>query len=79
MYSYRARRSTMAIGLTFLSIISRETGEQRWWVCDRADRHTCHALMADNIPTGSMMLYTDVSQSHRGSHPPPRYGFPRCA
>jgi transposase len=25
--------------------------------------------MADNIPTASMLLYTDVWQSHRGSHP----------
>jgi transposase-like protein len=52
-----------------ISIISRETGEQRWWVCDQADRQTCHTLMAGNVPAGSTRLYTDEWQSYRGSHP----------
>ncbi len=50
-------------------MISRETGEQRWWVCDHADRLTCHHLIADNVPPGSTLLYTDEWQSYRGSHP----------
>jgi transposase len=49
-------------------VISRETGEQRWWVCDHADRHTCYALIAENLPGGSATLYTDEWQSYRGSY-----------
>ena len=52
-----------------ISIISRDTGEQRWWVCDHADRPTCHSLIAENVPPGSTLLYTDEWQSYRGSHP----------
>jgi transposase len=52
-----------------ISIISRDTGEQRWWVCDRANRQTCHTLIADNVPPGSTLLYTDEWQGYRGSHP----------
>jgi transposase len=52
-----------------ISIISRDTGEQRFWVCDHANRQTCHTLMADNVPPGSTRLYTDEWQSYRGSHP----------
>jgi transposase len=52
-----------------ISIISRDTGEQRWWVCDYADRQTCHTLMADNVPPDRRRLYTDEWQSYRGSHP----------
>jgi transposase len=52
-----------------ISIISRETGEQRFWVCDHADTRTCHNLIADSVPTGITRLYTDEWQSYRGSHP----------
>jgi transposase len=52
-----------------ISIISRDTGEQRWWVCDHADPQTCHNLIADNVPSESTLLYTDEWQSYRGSHP----------
>jgi transposase len=52
-----------------ISILSRDTGEQRLWVCDHADRQTCHALMADNVPSGSPLLDTDEWPSDRGSHP----------
>jgi transposase-like protein len=52
-----------------ISIISRDTGEQRWWVGDHADRPTCHTLMADNVPAASTRFYTDAWQSYRGSHP----------
>jgi transposase len=51
-----------------ISVISRETGEQRFWVCDRADTRTCAALIAENIPTDRTWLYTDEWQSYRGSH-----------
>jgi transposase len=52
-----------------ISIISRETGEQRLWVGDHADARTCRTLIAENIPAGSTLLYTDEWQSYRGSHP----------
>jgi transposase len=52
-----------------ISIISRDTGEQRLWVGDHADRHTCAALIAENIPAPSTQLYTDEWQSYRRSHP----------
>jgi transposase len=51
-----------------ISIIARDTGEQRWWVCDHADRQTCHSLIAENVPRGSAILYTDEWQSYRSSH-----------
>ena len=46
-----------------ISVISRETGEQRWWVCDHADTRTCATLIAEHIPLGSTRLYTDEWQS----------------
>jgi transposase len=49
-------------------VISRETGEQRFWVCDHADTRTCHALIAENVPARSTRLYTDEWQSYHGSH-----------
>jgi transposase len=52
-----------------ISLISRDTGEQRFWVCDHTTRRTCHTLIADNVPSGSTLLYTDEWQSYRGSHP----------
>jgi predicted RNA-binding Zn-ribbon protein involved in translation (DUF1610 family) len=52
-----------------VSIISRDAGEQRFWVGDHADRHTCAALIAENIPAPSTQLYTNEWQSYRRSHP----------
>jgi transposase len=52
-----------------ISVISRETGEQRFWICDRADTRTCAALIAENVPAGITRLYPDAWQSYRGSHP----------
>jgi transposase len=60
-----------------ISLISRETGEQRLWVCDHANTRTCAVLIAENIPMGSTCLYTDEWQRSRGSHPchaPVRHG-----
>jgi transposase-like protein len=51
-----------------ISVISRETGEQRFWVCDHADKCTGHNLIAENVPGDSAILYTDEWQSYRGSH-----------
>jgi transposase-like protein len=51
-----------------MSVIARDTGEQRFWVCDHADRQTCAAFIAENIPGDRAVLYTDEWQSYRGSH-----------
>jgi hypothetical protein len=51
-----------------ISLISRDTGEQRGWVCDYADRPTGHSLIAETVPPGSTRLSTDEWQSYRGSH-----------
>ena len=50
-------------------MISRETGEPRFWGCDHADTRPCSELIAENVPAGSTLLYTDEWQSSRGSHP----------
>ena len=52
-----------------ISMISRETGEQRFWVGDHANRQTGHTLMADHVPPGSPRLSTDEWQRDRGSQP----------
>jgi transposase len=38
-------------------------------VGDQADTRTCRTLIAENIPTGSTLLYTDEWRSYQGSHP----------
>jgi transposase len=52
-----------------ISVVSRDTGEHRFWVCDHADTPTCAALIAENVPARSTQLYTDEWPSYRGSHP----------
>ena len=52
-----------------ISVISRDTGEQRWWGCDHAAPRTGSDLSAENVPADSVTLYTDAWQSYRGSHP----------
>jgi hypothetical protein len=52
-----------------ISVIPRATGEQRFWLCDHADKWTCHNVMAENGPGDSALLSTDGWQSYRGSHP----------
>ena len=54
--------------------LSRDTGEQRFWVGDHADTRTCRALIAENVPAGTA-AYTDEWQSYRGGIPP----MPRSA
>jgi hypothetical protein len=57
---------------------SRETGEQRFWVCDHADRLTCPDLIAEHVPRESTILYTDEWQSSHGSqtaHATVRHGI----
>jgi transposase len=51
-----------------ISVISRETGEQRVWVCDHADTWTCPTLIADTMPPDRPRLSTDEWQRYHGSH-----------
>ena len=46
-----------------ISLLSRETGEQRWWVCERADLRTGRTLIAEHVPAGRTLFSTDASQS----------------
>jgi transposase-like protein len=39
------------------------------WGCDHAHTRPCATLIAEHVPTGSTLLYTDEWQSYRGSHP----------
>ena len=50
-------------------MIERETGEQRFWVCDHADTRTCAVLIAEHVPMGCSTLSTDEWQRYRGSPP----------
>jgi len=52
-----------------ISLVSRETGEQRSWMSDHGDRWTCHGLIIENLSASSTRLYTDERQSYRESHP----------
>jgi transposase len=52
-----------------ISIISRETGECRVWVCDHATKHTCDDWIAANVPVARTSRCTDAWQSDDGSHP----------
>jgi hypothetical protein len=49
-------------------MISRDTAEQRLWICNHAVKRTCHDLLAENIPAGGITLYTDEWQGYHGSH-----------
>ena len=39
-----------------MSIISREAGEQRFWVGDHTDARTCRAHITANIPAGGTLM-----------------------
>ena len=50
-------------------MVSRQSGEHRFWVCEHADKQTCHELIDENIPVGSTVLYTDEANTYPGCHP----------
>jgi len=52
-----------------ISLISRETGEQRFWVGNHADRRMCQALIAENMLPDGTQRYTGEWQSYQNSHP----------
>ena len=41
--------------ISIIAIIARETGEQRFWVCDHVDRFTCSALIAEHLPSTTVV------------------------
>ena len=41
-----------------LGVICRETGEQRYQVCEHADQATCHAFLRTHLPPDVTILYT---------------------
>jgi hypothetical protein len=52
-----------------IRVVSRETGEPRFWVCAHAHTRPCSALIAAHVPPGATTLYPDAWPSDRGSHP----------
>ena len=58
-----------------ISVISRETGEQRCWVCDQADRQTCPTALPKTcpraahcpIPTNSRVIAAAIRATARWS------------
>jgi transposase-like protein len=51
-----------------ISIIARETGAQRFWVCDHVNQCTCYSLVAENVLGDSAILYTEAWQRDRSRH-----------
>lgn len=50
-----------------ISLVSRQTGEHRYWVCDSASKALCHAIIHENVPAQSTILYTDGVASYVGA------------
>jgi transposase len=50
-----------------ISLVSRQSGEHRYWVCDRANKALCHAIIHENVPPQSTILYTDGLSSYVGA------------
>jgi transposase-like protein len=53
-----------------VSIISRTTGEHRYWVAQTTTKEELHELVRENVPDGStVFFYTDELASYAGAHP----------
>lgn len=53
-----------------VSLISRTTGEHRYWVADMTTKIELHELVHENMPAGSTVwFYTDELASYGGAHP----------
>ncbi len=59
----------MPIIVPLISVVSRDTGESQFRVCDPADTRTCPSLIRANVSAGSARLYTEGWQRYRWSHP----------
>lgn len=53
-----------------VSIISRTTGEHRYWVAQTTTKEELHKLVCENVPDGSTVwFYTDELASYAEAHP----------
>jgi hypothetical protein len=60
-----------------LRVISRETGAQRVWGCDHADRRTWGDLIAETVLRHRAILYTDEGPRQQRRHAPHATGCHR--
>ena len=51
-----------------ISVVSRDTGEHRFGVCDHAAKRTGHDLIAEHVSADSAMRSTDEGSGYHGSH-----------
>lgn len=53
-----------------MSIISRSTGECRYWVLDHTNQANCRTVIHETLPTGALVwLFTDGSRAYPGCVP----------
>ena len=52
-----------------MSVISRETGERRYWVVEHTDRETTKAIIQPYIPRNGTILFTDEATNYTTVHP----------
>lgn len=53
-----------------MSLISRDTGECRYWVLDRTNQATVRTVLHESLPlAATVWLYTDGSRAYPGSYP----------
>src|SRR5215207_145744 len=50
-----------------ISLVSRQTGEHRYWLCDSASKAICHEIIHQNVPPAGAIVYTDGLASYRGA------------
>jgi hypothetical protein len=50
-------------------VISRETGERRYWVVEHADRESSRAIIQPSIPRDGTLLFTDEASNYTALHP----------
>lgn len=51
------------------SVVSRDTGELRYVVCDQATKETCRAIVATYVPPTGTVFSTDEWSGYRDVHP----------
>src|SRR3954470_22357748 len=52
-----------------IGVISRETGECRYWVVAHADGPTSRESIEASLPPNSTLLFTDEGTNYTGVHP----------
>jgi transposase-like protein len=51
------------------SVVSRDTGEIRYVVCDQATKETCRAIVSTYVPPDGTIFYTDEWSGYHDIHP----------